>query len=182
MPLVAGDALKRIEIGQPAIARSSARELHWPSAVNATRSLGHCAEHDLIPSGTRGPCLWVFHSPLTLGDCRSDLGRGLFALSDCPHSFQPSPGGSNPMLPVGTSHFPIIESRKDNKAAKTALHVCARVRFPQKQTPSRIRARGSTSCCLNLYALRAASGCRGMGDAVRIEPIKSKIGSETDCA
>jgi hypothetical protein len=36
-----------------------------------------------------------------------------------------------------------MESRKDGKAAKTALHVCARVIVPAiKKTPSRVRTRG----------------------------------------
>jgi hypothetical protein len=59
--------------------------------------------------------------------------------------------------------FARIEHRKNSKAAKKALQVCGGLRFQQKQTPSRIRARGPTSRCLNLYALRAASGGRGMG-------------------
>ena len=44
-----------------------------------------------------------------------------------------------------------------------------------KKKPRAGYALGALYRCLNLYALRAASGCRGMGDAVRIEPINSNL-------
>ena len=72
-----------------------------------------------------------------------------------------------------------IESRKDGKAAKTALHVCARVMVPpQKGTPSRVRARGSISLP-QLVRSPGGVGVSGDGEAVRIERIKSKVGFET---
>jgi hypothetical protein len=52
---------------QPAIARCSAEKLCWTCAVKATRSLARGAEHDRSSSSASGPCLDVFHSPLTLG-------------------------------------------------------------------------------------------------------------------
>ena len=65
-----------------------------------------------------------------------------------------------------------IESRKDNKAAKTALHVCARVMMlATKRNPEQ----GTRSGLLSSFT----SPLSGDGDAVRIERIKSKVGFET---
>jgi hypothetical protein len=62
-----------------------------------------------------------------------------------------------------------IESRKDGKAAKTALHVCVKVAVPAtKKDPRAGYALGGflqfvASACG--YLSGRLSGCRGMGDS-----------------
>jgi len=73
-----------------------------------------------------------------------------------------------------------IESRKDNKAAKTALHVCARVMMlATKRNPEQGTRSGFYKSLPQLVRSPGGVGVSGDGDAVRIERIKSKVGSET---
>ena len=62
-----------------------------------------------------------------------------------------------------------IESRKESKAAKQHSTSALGDRCRHEKEPRAGYALGALYRCLSLYALRAASGCRGMGDAVRIE-------------
>ena len=57
VPFVTGAAVKGTQIGQPTKARCSAKELHWPRTVRATRSLGpelFGVVHDTISSVSAG--------------------------------------------------------------------------------------------------------------------------------
>jgi len=75
------------------------------------------------------------------------------------------------MLPVGTSHFPIIESRKDPELRKQHC-TSALDQVPAKTNPEQDTRSGFYKSLPQLVRSPGGVGVSGDGDAARIEAIK----------